>query len=43
LATLCAAGGVVYLAVVALVSPRHLATARSFARSLVARDAPKAA
>ncbi|HKQ25238.1 MAG TPA: lipopolysaccharide biosynthesis protein [Burkholderiales bacterium] len=39
--TVIAAGVVVYFVVIAIISPRHLRTARSFARSLVARDAPK--
>jgi teichuronic acid exporter len=36
-------GALTYFVVVALISPRHLLAARSFARSLAARDAPKAA
>ena len=40
LGMLCAAGAVVYVAVVALISPRHLVTARGFARSLLSKDAP---
>jgi O-antigen/teichoic acid export membrane protein len=39
--TLSAAGALVYFAVIALVSRRHLISARSFARSLLAREAPK--
>jgi teichuronic acid exporter len=38
LGTLSAAGACVYLAVIALVSRRHLVTARSFARSLLSKD-----
>jgi O-antigen/teichoic acid export membrane protein len=41
LLTLSAAGAVVYFAVIALISRRHLASARSFARLLLARDATK--
>ena len=41
LGTLSAAGAFVYLAVMALISRRHLINARSFALSLIARDAPK--
>jgi len=36
LGTLSAAGAFVYFAVMALISPRHLVTARSFARSFLA-------
>jgi O-antigen/teichoic acid export membrane protein len=43
LLTLSTAGAVVYFAFMALVSRRHLVTARSFARSLLARDVPKTA
>jgi hypothetical protein len=43
LGALSAAGALVYFAVMALISPRHLVTARNFARSLLARDAPKTA
>ena len=43
LGTLGAAGAFVYFAVMALISRRHLVTARSFARALLARDAPKTA
>src|SRR5262245_26644822 len=38
---LSAAGAVVYFAAMALISRRHLVVARSFARSLFAREAPK--
>jgi hypothetical protein len=38
---LCAAGAAAYFLVIAFVSRRHLATARSFLRALIARDAPK--
>lgn len=41
LVTLSAAGAVVYFAVMALISRRHLIVARSFARSLLAKDATK--
>jgi hypothetical protein len=40
---LSAAGAIVYFAVVALISRRHLVNARSFARSLFGREAPKSA
>jgi hypothetical protein len=40
--TMIAASVVVYFAVVGLISRRHLTSARSFARSLLAREAPKA-
>jgi O-antigen/teichoic acid export membrane protein len=40
---LSAAGALVYFAVMALISRRHLASARSFARSLLGREAPKSA
>jgi O-antigen/teichoic acid export membrane protein len=40
---LSAAGAVVYFAVMALISRRHLASARSFVRSLLGREAPKSA
>jgi O-antigen/teichoic acid export membrane protein len=43
LGTLSAAGAIVYSAVMALISRRHLVSARNFARSLLARDAPKTA
>ena len=43
LGALSAAGTLVYFAGMALISRRHLVTARSFARSLLARDAPKTA
>lgn len=43
LGVLSAAGAFVYFAVMAFISRRHLVTARSFARSLLARDAPKTA
>ncbi len=43
LGTLTAAGAVVYFGTIAIISRRHLVTARSFARSLVARDEPKIA
>jgi hypothetical protein len=33
-------GALVYLSVIALVSRRHLSSARSFARTLLGRDAP---
>jgi O-antigen/teichoic acid export membrane protein len=38
---LSAAGAAAYFLVIAFVSRRHLATARSFLRALIARDAPK--
>lgn len=38
LGTLVATGALVYFAVMALISPRHLVTARNFARSLLRRD-----
>ncbi|MEO8132500.1 MAG: lipopolysaccharide biosynthesis protein [Betaproteobacteria bacterium] len=41
LCMLSAAGAVVYLGVMALISPRHLVNARNFARSLRARDTPE--
>jgi O-antigen/teichoic acid export membrane protein len=41
LSTLSIAGALVYFAVMALISQRHLVSARSFARSLLARDATK--
>jgi hypothetical protein len=40
---LSAAGACVYFGVMALISRRHLISARSFARSLFAKDVPKAA
>jgi O-antigen/teichoic acid export membrane protein len=40
---LSAAGAIVYFAVVGLISRRHLVNARSFARSLFGREAPKSA
>ena len=43
LLALCSAGALVYFAVIALVSRRHLISARSFARAVLARDVPKAA
>jgi O-antigen/teichoic acid export membrane protein len=43
LITLSATGALVYFAVMALISWRHLVTARGFVRSLLARDAPKPA
>lgn len=43
LLTLSAAGACVYFAVMALISRRHLVSARDFARSLLARHAPKTA
>jgi teichuronic acid exporter len=43
LSTLSATGALVYLAVMALISRRHLSTAHSFARSLFAKTVPKAA
>jgi O-antigen/teichoic acid export membrane protein len=43
LGALSAAGTSVYFIAIALISPRHLVTARAFARSLLARDMPKAA
>lgn len=39
--TLIVAGALVYFSVIALVSRRHLVTARSFVRSILAREAPK--
>ena len=41
LLTLVAAGALVYVVVMALISRRHLVSARSFARLLLAKDAPK--
>jgi teichuronic acid exporter len=40
--TLSAAGAFVFLAVMALISRRHLASARNFARAILAKDATKA-
>jgi hypothetical protein len=40
---LSAAGAAAYFLVIAFVSRRHLATARSFLRALLARDAPRTA
>jgi hypothetical protein len=42
LGVLSTSGGLVYFATTALISRRHLLTARSFGRSLFARPAPKA-
>jgi O-antigen/teichoic acid export membrane protein len=41
LAMLSSAGAAVYFVLMALISRRHLVSARSFAKSLLARDAPK--
>ena len=41
LAMLSSAGATVYFILMALISRRHLVSARSFAKSLLARDAPK--
>ena len=40
LVALSAVGGLLYLALMGLFSRRHLAIARNFGRSLLARDAP---